>query len=53
MERQCDLDLADSNGDTALHHACRKGHESIASYILKSIPNKSICISQQNKKGQR
>lgn len=53
IERKCDLDLTDSNGDTALHLACKKEHEAIASYILKSIPDKSICISYQNKKGQR
>merc|ERR1712156_77850 len=32
--------------------ACRRGHEAIASLILKTTTSKSICISHQNKKGQ-
>ncbi len=52
IEKNCDLNVADSNGDTALHIACRKGYEAIASLLLKSTTSKSNCISHQNNAGQ-
>lgn len=52
MEKNCDVNVADSNGDTALHIACRRGHEPIASLILKATTSKSECISRQNSLGQ-
>ena len=52
MEKKCDLDVQDDNGDTALHIACQQGYEAIASLILKSTNSKSTCISLQNKRGQ-
>ena len=52
LEKNCDVNIVDSSGDSALHIACRKGHEAIASLILKTTTSKSLCISHQNKKGQ-
>lgn len=52
LEKNCDVNVADSSGDTALHIACRRGHEAIASLILKSTSTKSSCISHQNNNGQ-
>lgn len=53
LEKKCDLDVADSSGNTALHIACQRGHEAIASLILKATTtSKSTCISHQNKNGQ-
>ena len=52
LEKKCDIDVQDDNGDTALHIACQQGHEAIASLILKSTNSKTNCVSHQNNKGQ-
>jgi hypothetical protein len=52
IEKNCNLDVADTKGNTALHIACQRGHEIIASLILKATTPKSTYVSHQNKKGQ-
>ena len=37
-----DIDGRDSNGDTALHDACRKGHVDIVNYLLANGANAEL-----------
>ena len=42
--------IADKNGDTPLHYACKAGHTSIAKYLIESA---SADFEQTNKKRQK
>ena len=44
-EPQLDLDAADANGDTALHHACHGNHINIARLLLRRVPSSDINMS--------
>jgi ankyrin repeat protein len=42
-----DLDIVDDDGQTALHHACSRGHETVVQLLLENGANRTIKDSEQ------